>query len=129
MHRNTFLNAPRLLMPTLQLRGREDLFFAGQLAGVEGYAGNIATGLLAGWNAARRLQGKELLVPPVETLTGALCHYVTRAEQSHFQPMKANLGLLPPLEKTRMSKWERSRRLTERAMEAFDRWWGEASNS
>jgi methylenetetrahydrofolate--tRNA-(uracil-5-)-methyltransferase len=129
MHRNTFLNAPRLLLPTLQLRGREDLFFAGQLAGVEGYAGNIASGLLAGWNAARRLQGKELLVPPVETLTGALCHYVTRAEQSHFQPMKANLGLLPPLETKRMSKWERSRRLTDRAMEAFDRWWGEASKS
>ncbi len=129
MHRNTFLNAPRLLLPTFQLRGREDLFFAGQLTGVEGYVGNIATGLLAGWNAARYLEGKELLVPPVETLTGALCHYVTQTEQAHFQPMKANLGLLPPLEKKRMSKWERSRRLTERAMETFEAWWEEASKS
>jgi methylenetetrahydrofolate--tRNA-(uracil-5-)-methyltransferase len=129
MHRNTFLNAPRLLLPTFQLRGREDLFFAGQLTGVEGYVGNIATGLLAGWNAARRLQGKEMVLPPVETLTGALCHYVTHTEQTHFQPMKANLGLLPPLEGKRMSKWERSRRLTERAIEAFTAWWEEASQS
>ncbi|MGB7538175.1 MAG: methylenetetrahydrofolate--tRNA-(uracil(54)-C(5))-methyltransferase (FADH(2)-oxidizing) TrmFO [Anaerolineales bacterium] len=129
MHRNTFLNAPRLLLPTFQFRGRADLFFAGQLTGVEGYVGNIATGLLAGWNAARRLQGQALLMPPLETLTGALCHYVTHAEQAHFQPMKANLGLLPPLEKKRMSKWERSRRLTERAREAFEEWWREASQS
>jgi methylenetetrahydrofolate--tRNA-(uracil-5-)-methyltransferase len=123
MHRNTFLNAPRLLLPSFQFRGRPDLFFAGQLTGVEGYAGNIATGLLAGWNAARLLQGGELVVPPEETLTGALCRYVTHAKPSHFQPMKANLGLLPPLAKRRMSKWERSRRQTERAREAFEQWW------
>jgi methylenetetrahydrofolate--tRNA-(uracil-5-)-methyltransferase len=129
MHRNTFLNAPQLLLPTFQFRGHEELFFAGQLTGIEGYVGNIASGLLAGRNAARRLQGKALLVPPAETLTGALCHYVTHAEQAHFQPMKANLGLLPPLEKKRMSKWERSRQLTERAMEVFDQWWEEASKS
>ena len=91
--------------------------------------GNIATGLLAGWNAARRLDGKALVAPPVETLTGALCHYVTQTEQTHFQPMKANLGLLPPLEGKRMSKWERSRRLTGRAMETFAAWWEEASKS
>ncbi len=129
MHRNTFLNAPRLLLPTLQMRGRENLFFAGQLTGVEGYAGNIATGLLAGWNAARRLQGKDPVLPPPETLTGALCHYVTHAEQTHFQPMKANLGLLLPLEKKRMGKWERSRLLTERAVEVFEEWWERASKS
>jgi methylenetetrahydrofolate--tRNA-(uracil-5-)-methyltransferase len=129
MHRNTFLNAPRLLLPTMQSRGRPDLFFAGQLTGVEGYAGNIATGLLAGWNAARLLHGGEPLTLPEGTMIGALLHYITHAESAHFQPMKANLGLLPPLEKKRMGRRERSRLLTERAREEFDRWWREVSIS
>lgn len=129
MHRNTFLNAPRLLLPTLQFRSRPDLFFAGQLTGVEGYAGNIATGLLAGWNAVRFLQGKDPLLPPEGTMIGGLCHYIAAAEEAHFQPMKANLGLLPPpVGKKRLSKWERSRLLTERAREVFDEWWQEVSN-
>jgi methylenetetrahydrofolate--tRNA-(uracil-5-)-methyltransferase len=123
MHRNTFLNAPRLLLPTLQFRGRPDLFFAGQLAGVEGYAGNVATGLLAGWNAARMLQGRDPLTAPAGTLIGALCGYIASAEEKHFQPMKANLGLLPQAGKQRMSKRERSRVLTERARKAFEEWW------
>jgi methylenetetrahydrofolate--tRNA-(uracil-5-)-methyltransferase len=128
MHRNTFLNAPRLILPTLQYRTHPSLFFAGQLTGVEGYVGNIATGLLAGLNAARRIEGREPLVPPAESLTGALCRYLANAEPAHFQPMKANLGLLPPLEKKRITKWERSRILTERALEAFEQWWGGISN-
>jgi methylenetetrahydrofolate--tRNA-(uracil-5-)-methyltransferase len=127
MHRNTFLNAPRLLLPTLQFRGRPDLFFAGQLTGVEGYAGNIATGLLAGWNAARFLQGKDPLTPPEGTLIGGLCHYIAAAEEAHFQPMKANLGLLPPPGKKRLNKWDRSRLQTERAREVFEQWWQEVS--
>jgi methylenetetrahydrofolate--tRNA-(uracil-5-)-methyltransferase len=122
MHRNTFLNAPRLLLPTLQFRGRPDLFFAGQLAGVEGYAGNIASGLLAGWNAARLLRGAEPLTMPPGTLIGALCGYIASAEEKHFQPMKANLGLLPQAGKQRMSKRERSRLLTDQAREAFEEW-------
>ena len=98
MHRNTFVNAPRLLRPTLQMRGREDLLLAGQITGVEGYLGNIATGLLAGLNAARLAHGSRPIVLPSTTMLGALCRYVTEAEPKTFQPMKANLGLLEPLE-------------------------------
>lgn len=98
MHRNTFIASPRLLRPTLQWHNRDDLFFAGQITGVEGYMGNIATGLLAGWNAARLLGGQPPLSLPVTTMLGALCHYVTHANMKDFQPMKSNFGILPPLE-------------------------------
>lgn len=97
MHRNTFIASPRLLRPTLQTIARDDLFFAGQLTGVEGYMGNIATGLLAGINAARLLNGGTPLALPATTMLGALCHYVTHADLKDFQPMKANFGILPPL--------------------------------
>lgn len=98
MHRNTFINSPRLLRPTLQYAQRDDLFFAGQITGVEGYLGNIATGALAGINAARQSQGLPSWSLPVTTMLGALVHYVTHADPAHFQPMKANFGILPPLE-------------------------------
>jgi len=98
MHRNTFINAPKLLKETLQTRASDDILFAGQLTGVEGYLGNIATGLLAGINAARRVNGEAPLVLPRETMLGALCHYVSHADPARFQPMKANIGLLPPLQ-------------------------------
>ena len=98
MHRNTFIYSPTLLSPTLQFRGRQNLFFAGQITGVEGYVGNFATGLLAGWNASRLIRGAKLLELPPTTMLGALCHYITHASASDFQPMKANLGILPPLE-------------------------------
>ena len=94
MHRNTFISAPKLLKPTMQFRRREDLFFAGQITGVEGYVGNFATGLLAGWNLVRLLNGKELITLPRTTILGSLCHYVTHASLADFQPMKANFGLL-----------------------------------
>ncbi|WP_093287232.1 methylenetetrahydrofolate--tRNA-(uracil(54)-C(5))-methyltransferase (FADH(2)-oxidizing) TrmFO [Verrucomicrobium sp. GAS474] len=97
MHRNTFINSPTLLESGLFLRTRPDLFFAGQIVGVEGYAGNAATGLLAGINAALRIEGKEALVLHPDTMLGALCHYITHAEPKHFQPMKANFGILPEL--------------------------------
>jgi methylenetetrahydrofolate--tRNA-(uracil-5-)-methyltransferase len=97
MHRNTFIHAPRLLRPTMQFHNRDDLFFAGQITGVEGYAGNIGTGLLAGINAARLLRGAAPLTLPADTMLGALCHYVTHAAPADFQPMKANFGILPPL--------------------------------
>jgi len=121
MHRNTFIFAPKLLRPTLQFHNRDDLFFAGQITGVEGYAGNIATGLLAGWNAARLLSGEEPVELPVETMLGAMCHYVTHASAADFQPMKANFGLLPPLEgggKGRRNKRRRMEMYSERAMKA-----------
>ena len=122
MHRNTFIASPKLLRPTLQHISRDDLFFAGQITGVEGYMGNIATGALAGINAARLFQGKTPLVLPQETMIGALCHYVTHADLKDFQPMKANFGILPPLDDRRRGRRERARALAERALadlEAF----------
>ncbi|HTX89908.1 MAG TPA: methylenetetrahydrofolate--tRNA-(uracil(54)-C(5))-methyltransferase (FADH(2)-oxidizing) TrmFO [Anaerolineales bacterium] len=116
MHRNTFLASPKLLEPSLQFRGRPDLFFAGQLTGVEGYMGNIATGLLAGVNLARQLQGKPSLTLPATTMLGALCHYITHADLKDFQPMKSNFGILPPLETgQRMGKRDRAKVFAERA--------------
>ncbi|MFN8454131.1 MAG: methylenetetrahydrofolate--tRNA-(uracil(54)-C(5))-methyltransferase (FADH(2)-oxidizing) TrmFO [Anaerolineae bacterium] len=116
MHRNTYINAPMLLQPTLQFRSRPDLFFAGQITGVEGYVGNAATGLLAGINAARYLCGQEPVVLPPTTMLGALCHYVTHAEPQDFQPMKANFGLMPPLERTIKHKQARYQAYAERAL-------------
>jgi methylenetetrahydrofolate--tRNA-(uracil-5-)-methyltransferase len=98
MHRNTFIFSPALLHPSLQFKNRDNLFFAGQITGVEGYVGNIATGLLAGINAANLLLGKPLLEMPATTIIGALCHYITHADAKDFQPMKANLGILPNLD-------------------------------
>lgn len=118
MHRNTFIASPRLLRPTLQYVGCEDLFFAGQITGVEGYMGNIATGLLAGLNAARLLHHEELLTLPQTTMLGALCHYITRADLKDFQPMKANFGILPALElASKIGKRERGKAYAERALE------------
>ncbi|OQA45702.1 MAG: Methylenetetrahydrofolate--tRNA-(uracil-5-)-methyltransferase TrmFO [Chloroflexi bacterium ADurb.Bin325] len=98
MHRNTFINSPRLLRPTLQWHDRERLFFAGQITGTEGYVGSAAGGLVAGLNAARVLRGEPALTLPRETMLGALLHYISHAESASFQPMKANFGLLPELE-------------------------------
>lgn len=120
MHRNTYINAPQLLQPTLQFRSRADLFFAGQITGVEGYVGNIGTGLLAGLNAARLLNGQHPVILPTSTMLGALCHYVTHAEAKDFQPMKANFGLLPPPQQT-MGKSDRYRWYSERALTALRR--------
>ena len=122
MHRNTFINAPMHLKPTLQYRQRADLFFAGQITGVEGYIGNIGTGLLAGVNAARLVQGKPLWELPATTMLGALCHYITHAPPQDFQPMKANFGIMPPLESPLRHKTERKRAYADRAyqdLEAF----------
>lgn len=98
MHRNTFIFSPALLRKTLQFHNRDDLFFAGQITGVEGYVGNIATGLLAGWNLARILRGCDPVVLPSTTMLGALIVYITEASAKDFQPMKSNFGILPPLE-------------------------------
>ena len=118
MHRNTFVNAPQLLDATLRFRGRPDLFMAGQITGVEGYAGNIATGVLAGINAARQMRGESLLTLPVETMLGSLCHYVSHADARDFQPMKANFGLLPALDLAgkRTGKQERGALYAERSL-------------
>lgn len=116
MHRNTFIASPKLLRPTLQHITRDDLFFAGQITGVEGYMGNIATGLLAGINAANFLHRKNLITLPQETMLGALCHYVTHADLKDFQPMKANFGILPELHlDKKIGKRERGQMYAERA--------------
>jgi methylenetetrahydrofolate--tRNA-(uracil-5-)-methyltransferase len=109
MHRNTFITSPKTLYPTLQFRTRSDLFFAGQITGVEGYMGNIATGLLAGMNAARLHLGHQILRFPQTTFIGALCHYISNADPANFQPMKPNFGILPPLaSEIKMDKLVRS---------------------
>ncbi len=122
MHRNTFLNAPALLLPTLQLQVRPELFFAGQLAGLEGYAGNIAGGWLAGVNAARLALGESLLTLPPTTMSGALLHYITHAEPQGFQPMKANFGILPPLETAVRGKRARGEAYATRALADLEAW-------
>lgn len=116
MHRNTFINSPTLLHPTMQFRNRADLFFAGQITGVEGYMGNVATGLLAGLNLARVLAGQQPWIVPQTSMLGALCYYVTHAEQKHFQPMKANFGILPELEQHIRDKRQRYAAYVERAV-------------
>ncbi|MBI5353678.1 MAG: methylenetetrahydrofolate--tRNA-(uracil(54)-C(5))-methyltransferase (FADH(2)-oxidizing) TrmFO [Chloroflexi bacterium] len=124
MHRNTFIASPKLLRPTLQHITRDDLFFAGQITGVEGYMGNIATGLLAGINTARLLQHKPLITLPQETMLGALCHYITHADLKDFQPMKANFGILPPLElNKRIGKRERGQLYADRAAKELQEAW------
>ena len=121
MHRNTFICSPEILRPSLQTIQRPDLFFAGQLTGVEGYAGNIATGLLAGVNAARFLRGQDLLTFPEETMIGSILKYISSADPAQFQPMKANFGILPKLEiTTRIQKRQRYERLADRALEKID---------
>jgi methylenetetrahydrofolate--tRNA-(uracil-5-)-methyltransferase len=123
MHRNTFINSPVLLNPTLQFKGRDDLFFAGQIAGVEGYIGNIATGLLAGWNVSRLIQNQQPVVFPPATMLGALCYYITHAKPEDFQPMKVNFGIMPPLENgKKRNKRERAKSYASRSaleLEAF----------
>lgn len=116
MHRNTYINAPRLLNPTMQYRERADLFFAGQITGVEGYVGNAGTGLLAGINLTRHLRGEPLITLPQTTMLGALCWYVTHAEAGSFEPMKANYGILPPLENPPRGKRERAAAYSARAL-------------
>ena len=122
MHRNTFIFSPGLLSPSLQSLRRPDLFFAGQITGVEGYAGNIATGLLAGLNCVRYLQGEQLYIFPKTTMLGALCNYITNANEKDYQPMKANFGILPPLPEThkKMGKRERAQKYAGRAIQDLE---------
>lgn len=116
MHRNTFLDSPRLLLPTLQTRSRTDLLLAGQLTGVEGYVESAAGGLVAGINAARLVLGLEPLVFPPETAIGALCAYITDSRHREFQPMNIAFGLLPPLERPIRNRRPRKRELANRAL-------------
>jgi methylenetetrahydrofolate--tRNA-(uracil-5-)-methyltransferase len=121
LHRNTFINAPAHLEPTLQWRRRPTLFFAGQMTGVEGYIESAATGLLAGVNAARLLAGQSPVVPPPTTALGALLRYITDRERKSFQPMNVNFGLLPPLAERLRGKAKKES-MAERALAMMDAW-------
>ena len=122
MHRNTFINSPQVLNATLNTRKRENLFFAGQITGVEGYTESIATGLLAGLNIARQLEGKELIELPQETMLGALCNYISSSELKHFQPMNSNWAVVSPIElpkKERKNKKLKNELLSKRSIEVL----------
>ena len=121
MHRNSFIAAPKLLDETLAFHSQPGLFVAGQLAGFEGYAGNIASGLIAGINAAHFIKGFPPMVLPASTMTGALIHYITHADLKDFQPMKAIFGLLPkPSDDKRRKKQERFDYYAARAMKDLE---------
>lgn len=119
MHRNTFINSPKLLEPTYQFKRRDNLFFAGQMTGVEGYVESAASGLIAGINAGRLAKGEACLVVPEDTTLGSMANYITTADFKHFQPMNANFGLLPQLPERIRNKKEKYERLANRALESI----------
>lgn len=120
MHRNTYLRSPEFLQATYQTKKRNDLLFAGQMTGVEGYVESAASGLYAGINAALIAQGKEPLIFPEETMMGAMAHYITHASPKHFQPINANFGIVPRLERRIREKRERNLALSTRALEKLE---------
>jgi methylenetetrahydrofolate--tRNA-(uracil-5-)-methyltransferase len=126
VHRNTYINGPTVLLPTWQTRTRRDLFFAGQVSGVEGYVESAASGLLAGLNAAAVAAGRQPVIAPRTTAIGALAHYVSHADPGNYQPTNITFGILPPLESgpgRRPQKGaDRRRALSERALAELGRW-------
>lgn len=119
MHRNTFINSPRVLDATYQLKANSNVFFAGQMTGVEGYVESAGSGLIAGINAANLALGKELVLFPHETALGSMARYVTEANPTNFQPMNINFGLFPELGKRVRTKLERAEKHAERALKAI----------
>jgi methylenetetrahydrofolate--tRNA-(uracil-5-)-methyltransferase len=122
VHRNTYINGPTVLRETWQVRGRDDLFFAGQMSGVEGYVESAASGLIAGKNAAALALGRPADVPPRTTAIGALGYYVANANPRHYQPSNITFGIMPPLPDGRGRKSNRKLALSERALEDLDTW-------
>lgn len=120
MHRNTFINSPELMRPTLQFGSNDNLLFAGQMTGVEGYVESASSGLVAGINAARICQGLEPVVFPAETAHGALCHYITTAPAKHFQPMNVNFGIMSPVKERIRDKKLKKQRIAERALAVLE---------
>ncbi|HXG25200.1 MAG TPA: methylenetetrahydrofolate--tRNA-(uracil(54)-C(5))-methyltransferase (FADH(2)-oxidizing) TrmFO [Chthonomonadales bacterium] len=121
MHRNTYVNAPRLLDLTMQLREHPGIFLAGQITGVEGYLESAAIGMVAGLNAHRQMCGLPPAIPPRESVLGSLCHYLVETDPRHFAPMNANFGIVPELPEPVRDKREKARRKAERALLAIDR--------
>ena len=126
MHRNTYICSPRLLRETLQMKEHPNIFFAGQISGIEGYTEAMATGMIAGMNAARLAQGKEPAAPPRASATGSLTNYLANADTKNFQPANTTFALLPQLEpderKKLKKKSERHRIQVERGLQAFNTW-------
>ena len=120
MHRNTFINSPEKMRPTLQFKDNDKLFFAGQMTGVEGYVESASSGLVAGINAARICQGLEPVVFPAETAHGSLCHYITTAPAKHFQPMNVNFGIMSPIKERIRDKKQKKMMIAERALRMLE---------
>lgn len=120
MHRNTYLRSPEMMTATYQTKARSDLFFAGQMTGVEGYVESAASGLYAGINAAKLALGQEPVVFPPETMMGAMAHYITHASKKNFQPINANFGIVPRLKQKIRDKRERNLQLSQRALTVLD---------
>lgn len=120
MHRNTYLRSPEMMTATYQTKARPDLFFAGQMTGVEGYVESAASGLYAGINAAKLALGQEPVVFPPETMMGAMAHYITHASKKNFQPINANFGIVPRLKQKIRDKRERNLQLSQRALTILD---------
>lgn len=120
MHRNTYLRSPEMMTATYQTKARSDLFFAGQMTGVEGYVESAASGLYAGINAARLALGQKPVVFPTETMMGAMAHYITHASKKNFQPINANFGIVPRLKQKIRDKRERNLQLSQRALTILD---------
>ena len=116
MHRNTFINSPHLLKPTYQTKKNPKIFFAGQIIGVEGYIESASSGMVAGINIARMLNGEEMIIFPKETATGGLCHYITDESIKNFQPMNVTFGIIAPCDKKIRKKKEKNAYLAERAL-------------
>ncbi len=123
MHRNTFVNSPKILNPGFQFRDHPRLFLAGQITGVEGYVESTASGLLAGLNAVRVLQDEEPFILPRDTILGSLANYISHADSAFFQPMNANFGILPPLEPPVRGKQERKLAYTQRSLAVLRSFW------
>jgi methylenetetrahydrofolate--tRNA-(uracil-5-)-methyltransferase len=119
MHRNSYINSPRLLYSTLQLKDNPQIFFAGQITGVEGYMESAATGIIAGINAVRFLNEQSLITPEPVTMLGSLLTFISSAREENFQPINANFGLLPPLEKHEKNKKLRYEKYSERALNSM----------
>lgn len=120
MHRNSFINSPKMLNGDFSVRGRKNLFFAGQITGVEGYMESAASGIMAGLNMARLLEEKETLVLPRETMIGALARYISDESVADFQPMGANMGILPDIGVRIKDKQERYQKIADRALKSFE---------
>jgi methylenetetrahydrofolate--tRNA-(uracil-5-)-methyltransferase len=129
VHRNTYINGPTVLSETWQMRARPTLFFAGQMSGVEGYVESAASGLLAGINAARMVNGQSPVAPPRTTAIGALSYYASHANAKHYEPSNVTFGIMMPLERTPRGRAERKLALSQRALDDLDQWIASTTSS